>query len=189
MRQRAYLAQRLARLRFACGYKTARAFAQAIGQTESAYRRYEAGEAEPDIELYYKMLGVLGVTASELLGNFNEPVLEAGPSAAAQAVSGFAEPDADPKAALKQAVATEDAIWTLAECFLALTPSSESDAATTRLWRFHELSTIADTIREAPHQAIAAMRQDQRLANATPALRDLFTAAAEQVADVAYGGR
>jgi transcriptional regulator with XRE-family HTH domain len=65
---RMIFAERLRQLRRARGFKTARAFAEAIGIDQNAYTRYERGEVEPNISLIERMWTTLGLPPNELFG-------------------------------------------------------------------------------------------------------------------------
>lgn len=186
--QRAYLAIRLKQLRQARGFETARAFAVAIDQSESAYRRYEAGEAEPDLRLYYTMIEVLGVTAVDLLGSYRElHAAASGGPAKAIGRSGFAEPgEASGADDLDRAIANEAAIWSLADAFLALVEKRDPGTPDAQLEKFRKLSSLADMIRAAPHKAILELSADARMATAPAERRARFKAAADRVADLDY---
>jgi transcriptional regulator with XRE-family HTH domain len=59
---------RLSKARQAAGYKTARAFANAVGINENRYGRYERGTARPSFTSLCKFCDRLGVTPNDLLG-------------------------------------------------------------------------------------------------------------------------
>lgn len=68
MRPREKFPQNLRLLRISRGFARARHFAEAIGIGENRYTRYERGEAEPNIELIYKICDVLKAAPNDLFG-------------------------------------------------------------------------------------------------------------------------
>lgn len=68
MRPREKFPQNLRLLRISRGFVRARHFAEAIGIGENRYTRYERGEAEPNIDLIYKICDVLKAAPNDLFG-------------------------------------------------------------------------------------------------------------------------
>jgi transcriptional regulator with XRE-family HTH domain len=83
---RARFGLRLKGFRQSAGFKTARAFAEALELDENRYTRYERGEVEPNLANICRMCSVLGVEPNELLGFSeapSEPITSAGEAAQA----------------------------------------------------------------------------------------------------------
>jgi transcriptional regulator with XRE-family HTH domain len=68
VRPREKFPQNLRLLRISRGFARARHFAEAIGIGENRYTRYERGEAEPNIDLIYKICDVLKAAPNDLFG-------------------------------------------------------------------------------------------------------------------------
>lgn len=64
---RTRFSQRLRAIRVPRGFKTARAFAEALGIDENRYTRYERGEVEPDLQLLMRICNLLSATPNDLL--------------------------------------------------------------------------------------------------------------------------
>ena len=64
-------AENLQKYRIAAGYKSARAFSEAVGLSQSTYFNYEKGTREPGLEMVSKIAAALHVSPADLLG-FNE---------------------------------------------------------------------------------------------------------------------
>src|SRR5205085_9548910 len=62
---------RLKKLRLSAGFRTARAFAEALELDENRYTRYERGEVEPNLSNICRICLVLGVQPNDLF-NFHE---------------------------------------------------------------------------------------------------------------------
>ena len=61
-------AENLRKYRIAAGYKSARAFSEALGLSQSTYFNYEKGTREPSLETVNKIANALHVSVSDLLG-------------------------------------------------------------------------------------------------------------------------
>jgi transcriptional regulator with XRE-family HTH domain len=61
-------ATRLKQLRMLRGFRTARAFAQALGVDENRYTRWERGEVEPNVAMLGKIAEILGLPVDTLVG-------------------------------------------------------------------------------------------------------------------------
>ncbi len=67
---RARFAKRLKSIRVPKGFRTARAFAEALGIDENRYTRYERGEVEPSLELIMRICELLGATPNDLMCDY-----------------------------------------------------------------------------------------------------------------------
>lgn len=196
--QRAYFAERLRRLRIARGYPTMRELAAALGMTESAYRRYEKGEAEPDLRAFYTMLAVLDVPASDLIGSYvawKDPETDQA-EASAQHVPGLADARQANYAApdFVDWVETIDrSIWGLADLYADLLTRTAADrspraAAVPQpaprecfqdaVGGFRRTCTVFDEIKAAPAEAIARIVEQAR-GNPLPQSKAVLAAATD----------
>ena len=62
--------RRLKAIRVPKGFRTARAFAQALDIDENRYTRYERGEVEPSLDLLLRICELLGATPNDLLCDY-----------------------------------------------------------------------------------------------------------------------
>ena len=60
-------ANRLKKAREKAGYKSAQGFANAIGVTPHAYRKYERGASEPNFDTLTRICEILQLTPNQLL--------------------------------------------------------------------------------------------------------------------------
>lgn len=67
--KRETFAERLKEKRIACGYETAKEFADKVGIKQSTYNSYERGDREPSLDILSDIASVLDVMVDELLPN------------------------------------------------------------------------------------------------------------------------
>ena len=91
-------ATRLKQLRVLRGFRTARAFAQALDIDENRYTRWERGEVEPSVAMLAKMAEVLNLPVDILVSGgdvaANLPPASTGRDGAQRSASGTSRPEA-----------------------------------------------------------------------------------------------
>lgn len=59
--------KQLKRAREAAGYQSAQQFAHVLGKEPHAYRKYERGQSQPDLETLVRICELLNITPNDLL--------------------------------------------------------------------------------------------------------------------------
>lgn len=180
---RAEFAKRLRELRVPRGYRTARAFANALGIEENRYTRYERAEVEPDLALLARICTVLSLTPNDLLGFARAP---------SGLPNGFAEDGATPIEAehghggqdgAAAAAASRALSWHIA-CLLAAASVSRDDDAglplatlklTAKIFEEIEADPFGFAMRCPTHPGLLAM-PPERQAEIVTVMNELLTA-------------
>jgi transcriptional regulator with XRE-family HTH domain len=186
---RAAFAERLRLLRITRGFKTARSLAQQLDIDENRYTRYERAEVEPDLTLFCRICGALGVTANDLLC-FNEGPASgwapAGNQESSVSVSGFHEPDvaATEVAPRRSGRLRQDSIaWRLAAAIAAVHQSTDDYNDGFAL--IQRTSAIFSRLQAAPFDVIASLTTDRQIASAPPDAKEALKSLIDQlIADI-----